>query len=62
MNWDSLLIALIAGLPGIITSISSFRNGGKLKTAQKSLNDLNGKVVTIPAPIPLKKTTYPHAD
>jgi len=29
--WSPIIIALIAGLPGIITAISSLRNGGKLK-------------------------------
>jgi len=30
--WSNIIIALIAGLPGIITAVSSFRNGGKLKS------------------------------
>jgi hypothetical protein len=56
MNWDSLILALIAATPGILTAVSSFRNGGKLKRAQTSLNDLNGKVVTIPAPLRVRNS------
>jgi len=50
MTWTQIITALIAAAPGIITAISSFRNGGKLKQQTKEIRELNGKVVSIPAP------------
>jgi hypothetical protein len=36
-----IIIALIAGAPGIIAAISSFRNGGKLKKVQATQDRQN---------------------
>lgn len=58
MTWTQIVAALIAAAPGIITAISSFRNGGKLKRTQQSIDDLNGKVVTIPAPLRTRSSSH----
>jgi hypothetical protein len=47
MSFEHVFIALIAGLPGIITAISSFRNGSKLRSQEKKIDELNGHALAV---------------
>jgi hypothetical protein len=39
MSWQDFIIAFMAGLPGVITAISSFRNGNKLTKVKKQIEN-----------------------